>query len=115
MKMKTKIKTLFDVQKEVSATAVKHGFHDNDKRIKDVPGGLTYLYLARLMLIVTEAAEAAECLRDGNYEKLGYELADIIIRTVDTAEDCGINLEHYVLKKMEINKNRPFRHGGKLA
>lgn len=43
------------------------------------------------------------------------ELADIFIRTCDTAEAFGINLEKAVLAKMQFNRSRPHRNGGKIA
>ena len=43
------------------------------------------------------------------------ELADILIRTLDTAAAFGIDLDRAVRVKMAFNATRPFRHGGKLG
>lgn len=81
--------------------------------------------LAGLMLIATEIAEAAECVRvgqvapmhgpDGKPEGLPSELADAVIRLGDYAGAMGIDLEAAVIEKAAYNKRRPQRHGGKLA
>lgn len=107
---------LRDLQKECWTIADNHGFHDVGQTFGD-----------KLMLLVTEAAEAMEAFREGHaldevwYEKDGTkpcgipsELADIFIRLVDTAEDAGIDLATVVLEKMEYNRTRPFLHGKKL-
>ena len=41
------------------------------------------------------------------------ELADCVIRIADMAELLGIDLEGCIRVKMEYNKTRPHRHGGK--
>lgn len=82
----------------------------------------------KLMLIVTEAAEAMECYRDpdhapteawtgegGKPEGLPAELADIVIRIGDLCGALGIDLEVAVLAKMAHNERRAHRHGGKRA
>lgn len=77
-----------------------------------------------LMLAVTELAEAMEEWRnqkplfyyeDKKPEGFAVELADVFIRLADLAESLGINLTDVIDKKMEYNKTREWRHGGKLA
>lgn len=69
---------------------------------------------AKLMLVVTEIAEAVEGLREEDTENFGEELADVIIRTFDIAEGLagkmGFDLAEEIEKKMEKNKDRPYRH-----
>jgi NTP pyrophosphatase (non-canonical NTP hydrolase) len=65
----------------------------------------------RLMLIVTEVAEAQEALRKNDFNNFAEELADIIIRVCDLAGGLNVDLEQEIVKKMEINKNRPYKHG----
>lgn len=101
--------------------------------------------MSKLMLITTELAEAAEVFRDakkfpylrGTYqaeeqgqplriykdgwahplkpEGFGSELADVIIRVFDLAEELNIDLGDEVLRKMRYNATREYRHGGKVA
>ena len=77
-----------------------------------------------LLMIHAEASEAAESVRNnephfwlgenGKPEGLGVELADIVIRVMDLAEACEINIDDMITLKHEYNKTRPHRHGGKL-
>lgn len=65
----------------------------------------------KLMLIVTEAAEAMEAYRDNNRLNLEEELADIIIRTLDLCGGIGVDIQAIVEFKMEKNFLRPQKHG----
>ena len=66
--------------------------------------------LEALALIASEVGEAVnECRGDSPTEKLGEELADIILRTVDLAQWQGINIAYEVERKMEINEQRGTR------
>lgn len=67
----------------------------------------------KLMLIVTEVAEAMEEVRkkDFNHQAFAEELADIVIRTADLAGKMGVDLESIIIAKMEKNANRPYLHG----
>ena len=67
-----------------------------------------------LMLIVSEVAEAQDRLRKGDKDNFKEELADIVIRTADLAGGLGIDLEAEIIKKMEKNKKRPYKHGKKF-
>lgn len=104
---------LRSLQAECWQTAENHGFHDIGMTVGD-----------RLMLIVSEAAEALEAHREGHapdeswYEKDGTkicgvpsELADIIVRVLDMAEVYGVDLLTVLQEKMAYNKSRPFLHG----
>lgn len=64
----------------------------------------------KLMLIVTEVAEACEALRKLDKENFEEELADVIIRTCNLAGSLGINLDEVVSEKMKKNRNRPKKH-----
>jgi len=68
------------------------------------------LPLEYLALIASEVGEAVnECRGDVPTEKLGEELADIILRVVDFAQDQKIDIEAKVLAKMEKNEQRGTR------
>lgn len=41
------------------------------------------------------------------------ELADVMIRIAQFCEEKGIRLENALRVKMDYNKTRPYRHGGK--
>lgn len=43
------------------------------------------------------------------------ELADLMIRALDYAAHKGWDLEAAIREKMDYNRTRPHRHGGKLA
>lgn len=96
-------------QQECYRIAAHHGFHDSDD-------DSVMRALGRLMLITTEVAEAAEAIRyprgSGN---LVEELADIIIRVADFAEEHNLYLGVAIEAKMQKNRERPHMHGGKLA
>lgn len=60
--------------------------------------------LEYLALIASEIGESVnECRGSQPTEKLGSELADIILRTVDFAEVCGIDIAAEIESKMAKN------------
>lgn len=107
---------ILTLQQQIHAIAKKKGFWDYD----DEPTNLDpEIINSKLMLIVTEVAEACEALRIGDYQLLGEwrngtfddELADILIRVLDLAEAMQIDMQWQIEKKMEYNKNRGEKHG----
>jgi hypothetical protein len=48
-------------------------------------------------------------------EGVAPELAGLLIRLLDTATRCGVDLYAEYRQEMEYNKTRPFRHGGRRA
>ena len=44
-------------------------------------------------------------------EGVAVELADCIIRCLDTMHSLGVSIDGVVRMKMEYNKSRPFKHG----
>lgn len=105
-----------------------HGFWDDQKlnapgqQLLD-PGLVQKTIPEKLMLIVSEAAEALEDYRagkmvetkraDGKPEGFPSELADICIRVFDLAGAMDINLEQAIYNKMAHNATRPHKHGKK--
>lgn len=74
----------------------------------------------RLMLMVTEIAEACDAdrkdLRDDKIpEFLGLEaeLADCIIRIMDFSAEKDLRVAEAVVAKMKFNKTRDYLHGNK--
>lgn len=111
--------TISEMQKTAWETSESKGFHMVDQH----PA-------IRLMLVVSELAEAVEELRKGfkvdkiyNEYKDGkidpkpegfpIEVADAVIRLADLAECSGFDLEDAIRTKLEFNKTRPFMHGGR--
>jgi NTP pyrophosphatase (non-canonical NTP hydrolase) len=68
---------------------------------------------AVLMLIVTEVAEAMEANREDDIEHFKEEMADIFIRSIGLCHGLGFDPMEYILKKMEKNRTREYKHGGK--
>lgn len=82
--------------------------------------------LSRLMLVVTEVAEAAEEVRKPTthdflgrelypLEPFAEELADIVIRVFDLAALQRVDLGEALIQKLEKNAKREYMHGGKTA
>jgi len=81
-----------------------------------------------LVLIHSEVSEALEEYRSNNLYRgvyyhgnedqkplgWGVELADIIIRVAHLADETGVDLADVVRLKMEYNRGRPEKHGGKV-
>lgn len=67
--------------------------------------------LAKLMLVTTEVAEAAEAVRTEDEENFTEELADICIRVFDLAGALNLNLEQALVNKMNKNDDRAHMHG----
>lgn len=98
-------------------TSYRHGFWPMGGNRRNLPEAL--------MLIVSEASEALEDLRDGKLpEEIWYsdgkpegfpiELADILIRTLDLMVGIGVQPAEVLAIKMRYNLNRPFKHGKTL-
>lgn len=113
---------LAEIQKQSYSNAVAHGFYD--EITEDQKDDSTFLG-SRLMLMVSELAEALEEVRAGhspweiyfNAEKpdkpegFPVELADLVIRVADTAEWLGLNLSKIIEMKHQYNVSRPYKHG----
>jgi len=72
-----------------------------------------YKIPAILALIHSEVSEALEDYRKDNREHFAEEIADVMIRCLDLCAGQNIDIEKEILAKMEKNKLRGFRHGGK--
>jgi NTP pyrophosphatase (non-canonical NTP hydrolase) len=70
-------------------------------------GWHTTSQLEKMALVASEVGEAVNELRgEVPTEKYKYELADIVLRVLDAAEEAGIDMDHAVYEKMEMNKAR---------
>jgi NTP pyrophosphatase (non-canonical NTP hydrolase) len=108
---------------ELYQVAKEHGFHDETQ--PDMPR-----YIANLHCELSELFEAYRkselnklCDKSEKMKELGLEpltcaeeeVADIIIRILDTAKSLNVNIAKAVKNKHEYNKTRSYRHGGKLS
>jgi NTP pyrophosphatase (non-canonical NTP hydrolase) len=108
------------IAEEVYDNACNKGFHDNENDESTVQSMARHT--ANLHGEVSELWEAARkgallkpCDKDANLNCMEEELADIIIRAMDTAAVFGVDIGNAVKLKHEYNKTRPHKHGGKLA
>jgi len=109
---------LNDYCKKCYATAKEKKFWD------DIPPwhkdrGCLHYYNSKLMLIVSELAEACDALREERFgieEKDTFEdeLADVLIRTFDLCGALGVDIQRQVDWKMKYNKTREPKHGVKF-
>jgi NTP pyrophosphatase (non-canonical NTP hydrolase) len=88
--------------KEAHETAKSKGWWDEQKETGTL-----------LALIHSEVSEALEADRKGDQENFEEELADVCIRIFDLCGAKGIDLEKAIASKMERNKGRSYKHGGK--
>ena len=108
-------KGLNELAAEVHDTSVEHGWFETERSFGD-----------DMALLHSEVSEAFEAFRslylpflvgreEGGDKPEGVpsELADVIIRVLDTSVRYEIDIEAAVLQKMAYNRTRPYRHGGK--
>lgn len=58
--------------------------------------------------------EESDCkYRDHKPEGIAVEMADCLIRILDWFGKEGLDVDRIIREKMEYNKSRPYRHGGK--
>lgn len=75
----------------------------------------------KMLLMMTEIAEACEGERHGNPESdhipefsaLEEEMADLLIRVMTEGVRNGWRIPQAVVVKMRFNETRPYKHGGK--
>lgn len=138
MKVSEFVKGIFmesfdNIAAEVHDNAVRKGFWEVENGILDkmIDHGWSTAWLQqtkqafinqRLTLIIAEAIEAFEDMRKGkthsehipDYTCLEEELADIVIRVMDTAKGYDLDLSGAILAKMEYNSQREYLHGKKF-
>ncbi len=129
--------SFLQLQNACHSNAVDKGFWEEDQAVVEVLKSAPRVDAAtlaakaqenitstKLMLIVSESAEALEGLRQGNppsdklhewgHTQLEEELADIVVRVLDLSGFLGFNLIKAILRKMAVNAKRPYKHGKKF-
>lgn len=124
---------LAELQSQIHDTALDKGWWDEHAEIRKAIGFAAEagaeldpkladeLYIfARTMLMVTELSEGIEARRIRaqddklpEYDGLSVELADCMIRIFDLAGRFGLPVIPALLDKVEYNKTRSYKHGGK--
>lgn len=104
---------LNDLAKQIHTDNKEKGFYDGTIRTP----------LEYHMLMVSELAEASEAVRKGDPDHFvtekgkpegeAVEIADTLIRILDYAGFKGWDLDFIVEQKLNYNKTRSYRHGGK--
>jgi NTP pyrophosphatase (non-canonical NTP hydrolase) len=104
---------------EACTNSREHGFHEiYDDMLASIPADQQTalrrtIRLAKLALIDSEIGEAVRALQHGEEEAFAEEVADIVIRVMDLCGTETIDLGREVLRKMKINRGRPYLHGKK--
>jgi len=122
-----------EVAQEMYAISKDHGFHDNEAPIRPnvvEEAMVTHVtlkqhmgeWIANLHGEVSELWEAyrnrklfAKTEKAVDISNAEEELADTAIRCMDTAVSLGVDLGKAIRLKSGYNRNRPHKHGGKLA
>ena len=103
-----------EMVKEAHETAVQHGWWDNPPEFGTTIA-LCHSELSETLEEYRKGKEPTETYyrEDGKPEGIPSELADTVIRIMDICGYYGIDLETILSEKMEFNKTRSYRHGGK--
>lgn len=99
-----------EVAQEVNNIAIDKGWWKGERNDGEL-----------IALMHSELSEALEAIRQGNppddkipeFTGVEAELADVIIRIMDFAAAKGYRVGEAVVAKINYNKNRPYKHGGK--
>lgn len=104
---------LMRLAQDIHKDAVAHGLWDDPTCALDNPEGMDYVRRRCALLVREEVCELWEAAADP--AAYAEELADVIIMAMSTAGHLGIDITSQILRKVEINKKRPFRHGKENA
>jgi NTP pyrophosphatase (non-canonical NTP hydrolase) len=100
----------------VHRNAREKGFHDDTsnehiaKTVANIHGEVSEFWEA-----YRKGQLDSPCDKNCDLNCAAEELADIIIRVMDTAVRLGVDIGEAISKKHDYNTTRPFMHGGKAA
>jgi hypothetical protein len=125
-----------EMAKVVHTNAVKHGFYvaapslperlmlmvsELSEALEEFRNGTPTQYVVRETSTFPQYESVPRNIEDPNEwkpnekpEGVGVELADCIIRILDTCAYEGIDIGALIAKKHKYNLTRPYKHGGKL-
>lgn len=107
----------------VNETAREKGFKDRgipplSEHVANIHGEVSELWEAFRREQLDKPCDKAEKMRELGLPELTCaeeELADIVIRALDTARDLGIDIGTAVMTKDAYNRTRAYRNGSKIA
>lgn len=107
---------------ELYTSAKDKGWHAGPVNVgnyvANIHGEVSELWESYRLHTMHKPCDKADKMKEHRLEPLTCgeeELADIFIRTLDTAQALDINLGRAVRIKHQFNQTRPYRHGGKAA
>ena len=117
--------SLNELAKEAHQISVEHGWLDKEptfgelvalmhselsEALEEYRAGRPMVYFMDVNgFVVSDMSER----RGEKLEGIAVELADCIIRILDWAGHEGVDLDSIIREKMDYNRTRPYRHGGK--
>ena len=102
-------KYLYDIGKTIQLINIANGWKVLNLKDWNDP----YRIPTSLALLTSEVSEALEGFRNNDFTNFKEECADIFIRLLDLTHNMQIDLDDEVSKKLEKNRKRANKHGGK--
>lgn len=103
--------TLNALRDEIYDDAVAHGLYDDSRYNRAHPFGIKFVLRNLARRIKCEVLELINATLEDGMAHFAEELADIIILCLSVAGHLGIDIDAAVRRKMEINRDRPWKHG----
>lgn len=106
-----------DIGKEADAINAANGWETFETLdfIGNVNNPSVQKLCTHMALVHSEVSEATEAIRNRDYLNFCEEMADVVIRVASICHGLGIDLSSEIASKLEKNKTRGLRHGGKAV